>query len=114
MYFLITNDVETTSLELNGLTSFIAEKRKNSLRTALLIFFTLWRVSFTDRKRTNRMCSRHNSVMPYDKKLKNPECTAIWYGLRYFLPGRKPLSEKGLVNKILILYSMCGVDGDVR
>ena len=113
MHFLMTNDVETISLELNRPADFIEKKRKNAMRIAFLMLFKEWCAPIFDRNRTNQRFKYQNSIMLSDRVLKKKKGTIVWYGLQYFLMENKYLREKKIVNKIPMSYFMCRFGGDM-
>ena len=71
-------------------------------------FFELASTIYHDMKHVDRKTACRHPVLLDDGRLRPPE-GAKWYTLPYFILSRRPLTEKELVNRMLMLYFICGV-----
>jgi hypothetical protein len=56
----------------------------------------------------DRKTACRHPVLLEDGRLQTPE-GAKWYTLPYFILSRGPLTENGLVSRMLALYFVCGI-----
>ncbi len=71
-------------------------------------FFELASTIYHDMKHVDRKTACRHPVLLEDGRLRTPE-GAKWYTLPYFILSRRPLTEKELVSRMLMLYFICGV-----
>ncbi len=71
-------------------------------------FFELASTIYHDLKHVDRKTACRHPILLDDGKLQTPE-GAKWYTLPYFILSRRPMREKELVNRMLLLYFMCGI-----
>ncbi len=71
-------------------------------------FFELFSTVYHNRKGIDRKTACRHPVLLEDGRLQAPE-GAKWYTLPYFILSRRPMGEKNLVNRMLLLYFMCGI-----
>ena len=71
-------------------------------------FFELASTIYYDIKGVDRKAACRHPVILDGGRLMTPE-GAKWYTLAYFILSKRPLTEKQLVNRILLLYFICGV-----
>ncbi len=71
-------------------------------------FFKLFSTSYHNWKGVDRRSACRQPILLGDGRLKTPD-GAKWFTLPYFILSRNPMNENELVNRMLIIYSLCGV-----
>ena len=71
-------------------------------------FFELASTVYYDMKHVDRKTACRHPVLLEDGRLQTPK-GARWYTLPYFILSKKPMTERELVGRMLMLYGICGV-----